>query len=339
MSGQPHDALFKAVFLQAEHAAGLLATLVPAAFSERADWSTLSVLPGTYIDERLAERRSDLLFSVAMRGGRTTLIYVLLEHQSEPDRWMPLRLLGYLHRVWEAWLREHATARQLPAVLPVVVHHGQSGWTAAASLSELYDLDAETLELLAPHLPELRFLLDDLGAMPMELLEQRPMTDYGRLALLLLKRVRQSPDLVADLWRWMEMAARVLRRPAGREALALLLVYILTVLDTVPEGLPAALEEGLGSEGREAYMSAAQKLIDQGRTEGRKEGRTEGRKEGRLEGRAEGRAEMLLEQVAARFGAPPPAIAARVRAASVEELGRWAERILAATSVEDLFGA
>jgi hypothetical protein len=267
---------------------------------------------------------------------------------------MPLRLLGYLHRIWEGWLREHATARQLPAALPVVVHHGESGWTAAASLSDLYDLDAETLDLLAPHLPELRFLLDDLGGMPMELLEQRPMTDYGRLALLLLKRVRQSPDVVADLWRWMEMAARVLRRPAGREALTLLLVYILDVLDTVPEGLPAALEEGLGREGRDAYMSAAQKLIDQGRSEGRKEGRSEGRKEGRsegrkegrsegrkegrIEGRVEGQAEMLLRQVAARFGAPPPAIAARVRAASVEELGGWAERILTAASVEDLFG-
>jgi hypothetical protein len=210
MSGQPHDALFKAVFLQTEHAAGLLATLVPAALSERADWSTLRGLPGTYIDERLAERRSDLLFSVALRGGPTVLIYVLLD-QSEPDRWMALRLLGYVHRIWEAWLREHSTARRLPAVLPVVVHHGESGWTAAASLSELYDLDAETLQVLRPYLPGLRFLLDDVGGMPMEFLEQRPMTDYGRLALLVLKRVRQSPDLVADIWRWMEMAARVLR--------------------------------------------------------------------------------------------------------------------------------
>ena len=47
---------------------------------------------------------------------------------------------------------------------------------------------------------------------------------------------------------------------------------------------------------------------------------------------------MLLRLIAARFGAPPPAIAARVRGASVEDLGRWAERILTATSVEDLFG-
>jgi predicted transposase YdaD len=85
-------------------------------------------------------------------------------------------------------------------------------------------------------------------------------------------------------------------------------------------------------------MSAAQKLIDQGRSEGRSEGREQGRKEGRNEGRIEGQAEMLLRQLAARFGAPPPAIAACVRTASVEELGRWAERILTATSLEDVFG-
>ena len=97
--------------------------------------------------------------------------------------------------------------------------------------------------------------------------------------------------------------------------------YILAVLETVPEGLPA-LQEELGSEAREACMTAAQKLIDQGR----------------VEGRAEGQAEMLLRLIAARFGTPPPSIAARVRAASSVQLEQWAERVLTASSVTELFG-
>src|SRR5829696_3740530 len=140
----------------------------------------------------------------------------------------------------------------------------------------------------------------------MDRIEARPMTDLGRLALLLLQRVRVSPDLVADVWRWMGMLGRVWRGNGGREAFDLLMQYISNVLETLPEGLPAALEEGIGIEAREAYMSAAQKLIDQGRTEGRAQGRAQGR----AEGRAEGQAEMLLRLVAARFGAPPPSIAA-----------------------------
>ena len=232
---------------------------------------------------------------------------------------MALRLHGYVHRIWEHWLREHGAANRLPAVLPVVVHHGASGWSAARSLGELYDLDADARQVLDPLLPELRFVLDDLGRIAMERVEQRPMTDLGRLALLFLQRVRISPDLAADVRRWLGMLGRVLRAPAGEEAIGLLLSYILSVLEVVPEGVLAALDEGLGTEAREVYMSAAQKLIDQGRVEGK--------------------AEMLLQFVQLRFGAPPPAIVARVRAASDAELAQWTERFLTAPTLADLFAS
>ena len=113
------------------------------------------------------------------------------------------------------------------------------------------------------------------------------------------------------------MLARVLRGPSGRWALGLIVEYIFAVRDTVPEGLPEALEAGLGREGREAYMSAAQKLVEQGR--------------------AEGQTEMLLRLIAVRFGAPPPAVEARVRGASSAQVTQWAERLLTAASLGDLF--
>jgi hypothetical protein len=119
----------------------------------------------------------------------------------------------------------------------------------------------------------------------------------------------------------MAMLARVLRGPSGRWALALLVEYLFAVRRTVPEGLRQALETGLGREGREAYMTAAQKLIDQGRELGR----------------AEGQAEMLLRLVAARFGDPPSPVEARVRAASPEQVARWAERLLRAASLGEVF--
>jgi hypothetical protein len=202
-------------------------------------------------------------------------------------------------------------------VLPIVVHHGPSGWTAAASLGELYDLDSETLEALYPHLPELRFLLDDFGRVPIEQLEARPITDLGRLTLLFLQRVRVTPDLAADVLRWMSMLLRVFRSPAGRQALELLGEYTQAVLDDVPAALQAVLEEGIGSEGMEAFMSAAEKMFEQGR--------------------AEGRAEVLLSIIAARFGAVPQAITERVRTASAEQIDRWAKGALTASSLAELF--
>ena len=143
------------------------------------------------------------------RGGAATLVYLLVEHQSEPDRWMALR---------------------------------------------------ETLDVIHPHLPELRFLLDDLGRVPMEELEARPITDLGRLALLFLQRVRVSPELTADVLRWMSMLRRVFRGPRGRQALELLGEYTHAVLDDVPAALQATLEAGIGSEGSRVRTASAEQI-------------------------------------------------------------------------------
>src|SRR6187399_1970474 len=95
---QPHDALFKKTFSVVEHAAAELRAVLPAALVARTDFSTLALCPGSYIDENLAGSQSDLLFSVKV-DGKPSLIYVLFEHQSSPDKLMPLRLLGYIVRI------------------------------------------------------------------------------------------------------------------------------------------------------------------------------------------------------------------------------------------------
>jgi hypothetical protein len=119
----PHDALFKYVFSQPEHVAGELRALLPADVSQHLDWSSLTPVPASFVDERLAGRHADLLFSVSCRG-RETLIYVLLEHQSRSDALMPFRLLRYVVRIWDSFLAARPEARALPPVLPVVIHHG-----------------------------------------------------------------------------------------------------------------------------------------------------------------------------------------------------------------------
>ena len=76
-----HDALFKATFTQPEHAAGELRHVLPADFVKMLDFATLAVEPGSYIDEALKERQSDVLLSIRT-GATRTLVYVLYEHQS-----------------------------------------------------------------------------------------------------------------------------------------------------------------------------------------------------------------------------------------------------------------
>ena len=43
------------------------------------------LLPGSFVDEALAQHHSDLLFQVPLSSGDQALAYILLEHKSSPD--------------------------------------------------------------------------------------------------------------------------------------------------------------------------------------------------------------------------------------------------------------
>ena len=76
-------------------------------------------------------------------------------------------------------------------------------------------------------------------------------------------------------------------------------------------------------------MTGAQILIDQGRAEGRAEGEAKGR--------AEGEASLLLRLLERKFGAVPVEIDALVRNATLDQLDVWAERLLGAATLNDIF--
>src|SRR5689334_3764797 len=92
--GNPHDALFRRIFEQPEHAAAELRAVLPRELLARTDLSTLRLVSGTFVDAELTQSQSDLLFSVQL-GDKPALLYVLFEHQSTVDELMPFRILKY----------------------------------------------------------------------------------------------------------------------------------------------------------------------------------------------------------------------------------------------------
>src|SRR5947209_13966646 len=102
----PHDALFKATFSKLRHARALLRAALPQALAKAASWSTLRLIPGSFVNEALRARHTDLLFSVRMRR-RPVYLHLLFEHQSTAERWMLLRLLQYMLQIWLEHLAAH----------------------------------------------------------------------------------------------------------------------------------------------------------------------------------------------------------------------------------------
>ena len=119
---QPHDKYFQRVFSNEQDTASLLRTCVPRALADQLKWPTLSLLRGRFVADDWQKHETDLLFSVEREGAATpVLVYVLLEHQSTPDPWLRLRLLGYCVQVWQQWQRQHKSEERLPLLLPLVV--------------------------------------------------------------------------------------------------------------------------------------------------------------------------------------------------------------------------
>lgn len=202
---QPHDALFRRVFSEPAQAAALLSASLPAAVRDRFDWNTLTRLPDTFVDERLRRTESDLLFEVDQPGGEAPArVYMLIEHQSSPDRFMPLRLLRYCAAILEAAAREAPERKRLPSVLPVVFHQGPRPWPYPTSLDGLLEESARNL----PWGPRLDYLLLDQGAGGLSTVVGSPLGRLVQYLMLALSgpeserasALERAVGLMRDLW-------------------------------------------------------------------------------------------------------------------------------------------
>lgn len=131
----PHDVYFKSLFGDLKTAREFFKLYLPTELVAALAWRTLELDKDTYVNERLREYFSDLVFRVRCKDGGAALLYLLLEHKSTPERWTPLQLLGYLFEIWER--AKQSCGAKLPLILPVVVYHGHRRWNVPLSFQVL----------------------------------------------------------------------------------------------------------------------------------------------------------------------------------------------------------
>jgi Putative transposase, YhgA-like len=138
----PHDSVFRRIFGVPANAASQLRAVLPPALAGRLDLGRLAPVPGSFVDEALRWRHSDVLFTAPL-DGQDAFVYVLVEHQSSDDPLMAFRVLRYVTRIWDQYEREHPGTRQLPAVIPLVVYQGPGRWASPVQLLDVIDLDPD----------------------------------------------------------------------------------------------------------------------------------------------------------------------------------------------------
>ena len=136
---RPHDKLFRTVFSDHAEAAALLRAHLPESLAGDLRWSTLTLQDRTFVDPDLRDTESDLLFSIRRKAGAPPAwLYVLLEHQSRPDRWIRFRLLKYCCRIWDRSRQQFPRERRLRPIVPLVFYQGPGRWRHATEFAELF---------------------------------------------------------------------------------------------------------------------------------------------------------------------------------------------------------
>jgi hypothetical protein len=254
----------------------------------------------------------------------------------------PARLAGLLRAVLPAesirWLdldglaldserlHRHSPGRStLPPIVPVVVHTGDRPWNAPLSLHELMPA-LEDMPQLSAYVPNLSLCLDDLRLVPDAELEARPVDPAAQVALAALKHARDR-NVEPLLARWL---SRLRAYDSGREPtlrdLPRLVNYLLYAQPHLEEHVMSWFEEN----GPEPVPGS---IVDRWR----KRDVAEGRAQGKAEGRAEGERALLLRQLRRRFGPLPEEVEARLGAAPLEDIERWADAFVDAETLAAVF--
>jgi hypothetical protein len=246
---------------------------------------------------------------------------VLLEHQSERDPWMALRLLGYMTRLWEDQRREQGAP--LHPILPVVLYHGDEPWTAGTRLGDLFELPPELFEVVAEHSPEFRFVVDDLGRQDDVALRARALTELASVALLLLRDGRKIDDLSAFLGPWLDTFRAVAAAPDGLNAMLAVIRYVSRVTQADRLQIQTFARQ-IGPIAESATMTAAEEIAKEAEARGLERGRKQGRRE------------LLVKQVTLRFAPLDEAALRLLEGATSEQMSQCAELVLTATTLDEL---
>lgn len=209
-----HDGLFKLFLREPDTARDFLAVHLPADIRAQVRLDTLKLEPGSFVDQKLRELHSDVLYSVETAEGHAGYIYCLVEHQSTADRMMAWRMMRYSMAVMDAHLKKGNGT--LPVVVPLLFYQGTvRPYPHSTDWMDCFDVPALAREVYSRPWP-----LVDVSVM-----EDCDLQSHRHMALLELVqrdiRHRDAASLLRDVVQLIRLAGNT------REQVEAVLCYII----------------------------------------------------------------------------------------------------------------
>lgn len=300
---EKHDNSYRLLFSHRRMAEDLVAGFIVLPGGGKPEPGLLERRSGSYVSDRLHQREQDLVWCSRKEDG-SAAFYLLLEFQSRLDPHMGVRMTTYRGLFCQELIRcgEWPRKPEPPLVLPLVVYNGKKPWGAEAAS-----------ESWTP------YMLIDVLRVPLP----RARSGSNLAALLFALERSRTPEAIG------RHAARLAELLEGPEDAGLRRAFTAFLRDSLlPARFPGAeipaihdLEE-IRPMLRETVIGWTQQWLEQGRKEGRREG------EARLLTR-------LLER---KFGPLDGRVRSRIGKASTKQLHDWGERLISASSLDEVFG-
>jgi ElaB/YqjD/DUF883 family membrane-anchored ribosome-binding protein len=311
--------------------------VAPAAQLPLIDFDHMALVRSTFVARDFRHVEADVVLTAPLhtRGGaqrrRVVWLYFLIEHQSEPDLFMPIRLLDYIIQIikaqMRAWTNKHdsLTGFRVQPVLPLVLYTGTARWESVGRLIELVDLAEHFREVT----PDFKPLFLNLPALEPERLISAGGC-FGRVLRLLQGRKARPADFRRLVHETVQGLAGIAEAERLRWLELLSYIHMLVYHErTGPEQreLQEIIEMSVKTDQLRQEIQVMKRTIAE-------EMQEEGRRLGEQHEAIRSRQQMLLRLLRARFTDIPAATIAAVEACrDVDQLNGWFDRAAVAKTL------
>lgn len=317
----PHDHFFRYIFTNPKEARAFLAHFLPPKMIQLLDLNQLVLESGSYIDEKLREHLTDILYTVPTRSGKRTNIYCLFEHKSTPESAIHLQILRYSYERWQA---DTKAKQEWQPIVAIVFYHGKATWKTPLKFQDCFkNVDP----LFLRYIPNFEYVLVDTSQYGDEMLREVKSNSL-QASLFLLKYIYDE-----HLSTHLDDVIQPLTQVSQAEVLDLLwamLTYLTSAADNVSEAeLRMTLTEAF-RETEEIMMTIAEKW--------RLEGEELGIKKGEELGIKKGTQNTIVQILESRFGSVFVDLQQQLEQCSLEQLDELVNLALEAETLDEFAG-
>ncbi|MDM8537087.1 Rpn family recombination-promoting nuclease/putative transposase [Desulfobacterales bacterium HSG17] len=310
----PHDAGIKKILQKKKLAKSFFQTYFPKEIVKHIDFNRLELSNKSYVDEKLKEKHSDIVYKTTFKG-MDTFLFILFEHQSTSDSMMVFRLLCYMVNIWKEYLDQNPDSKCLPVIFPAVLYNGKTRWNAEQTLGGLI----KGHDVFSEYMPDFTYKVYDLGEYPDEMLM---LGSKALSAMLHLFKHMSDEDVYEHLLKAMQIISEIKDQKTMLEILELALRYTYHARNEDEETVKKYIEKGIeyfdDIKAREVAMTVAEQIRQKALTEGKT--RTGG---------------IILKQIKKRFGIISPLLEQKLMNSDFDMLDKFGESIFDFKNLND----